>query len=126
MSAHRWNANRISWRALVFWVWLASFVFGFAASDLFHPANCPEQMALRASGHDTGAPRAQASHSHALQLDTLCPTCLLQLDAQGILALTLVLLAPLFIALIGLSAHSSHVAARTLITSARGPPVSFI
>lgn len=124
MSARHWKDRRPFWQALIFWVWLASFVFGFAASDLFHAANCPDQWALRASSH--GASVAQLSHAHASQLDVSCPTCLLQLGAQGILALALIFSAPLFAARFRARPRPVYTIARALIYGARGPPVSAI
>ena len=125
ISARHWRERRNFGLALIFWVWLASFVFGFAASDAFHTASCPEQLALRAA-RDGGPTIAPASAAHAFALDLDCPTCLLQLGAQGILIIALLLVAPFAVAFIYADSFSAYVSARALSYSARGPPVSII
>ena len=132
MYARHPKDGRAFWRALVFWAWLTSFIFGFAASDWFHAPNCPEQLALRAAHHH-GATRDDATRGSAisqlepqvLQPNAVCPTCLLQLDAQGIPVQTEFLPAPL--AATPILARSPHTCAlaRPLLYNARGPPVWF-
>lgn len=129
MSARLWRDRRVFWHALIFWAWLASFAFGFAARDLFHAPNCPEQLALRAAHHRSasGASKFSApSESHALQIELVCLSCLLQLDGQGIIVTAQILAALLVI----LTLHARPILvrsiARPLIYSARGPPLRFI
>ncbi len=142
MSAREWRSGRAFWCALVFWVWLASFVFGFAASDLLHTANCPEQLALRAAHNREMAPNAthsaapDAAHEaaatsqlsvwHAFHVDASCPTCLLQVGAQGILGVAMPLSVPLLVAAFFARSHYSHRIARARMIGARGPPARFI
>ena len=128
MSACRWRERRALWHALVFWCWLASFVFGFAASDLFHTANCPEELALRASARpvDSASARAQLAPAHPLQLDASCPTCLLQLSAQGVLGAALTLAVPFAAALLLRRLRAAHAVFRPLPGGARGPPLWFV
>ena len=128
MSARHWRDYRVFWRTFIFWAWLASFVFGFAASDLFHAANCPEQLALCASTHNFA--RASVvqlpSALHALPLDADCLSCLLQLGTQGILVAALILTVSPFIALKHARLFRLRSGARAPISGARGPPGAFI
>ena len=125
ISARHWRERRTFLAALVFWGWLASFIFGFVASDAFHSARCPEQWAL-ASVHNGGPVAAQLSALPAVHLDLNCPSCLLQLSAQGILAVASICIAPLLasLALPALRPASVKVCARK--TQSRGPPLAFI
>ena len=124
ISARHWRARRNFGLALIFWVWLASFVFGFAASDAFHTPQCSEQLALRAA-HD-GGPTFSSSASHAFSLDTDCPTSLLQLMSQGLVAIVSLLPAPLVVVSLGAVLCSVYVSAPALSDGARGPPISII
>ena len=129
ISARHWRERRAFWQTFVFWAWLASFIFGFAASDVFHGPNCPEQLALRAAhNHDVAqdATFSQLSVLHAASGDAICPTCLLQLGALGVLVLALALSVPFVGAAIFARPRPSHSIAHALIYGARGPPVSFI
>lgn len=124
ISARHWKDRRVVWHALVFWVWLAGFVFSFAASDLFHGPNCPEELALRSASH-----AATASHwtaPHALQADFECATCLLQRVALGVLATVALLFLPSGVALIKARLRPFYLRARSLAPIARGPPAPVI
>ena len=124
MSARHWKERRNFWQTLIFWAWLSSFLFGFAGSDLFHTANCPDQLELRASNHISTIAHFPASH--AFQFDVDCSSSLLQLSAHGIVVLALVLSVAFVAVLTFTRPRSSHAVARALIIGARGPPVSFI
>ena len=124
MSARCWRERRTFWPALVFWLWLSSFVFGFAASDALHSPNCPEQLALRAASHSHMTHEASALQMSALHVDASCPMCLLQGGAQGILLLALIWVVPLSGAPIFAAFRATCAVARPLIYGARGPPVS--
>ena len=124
MSARHWRARRSFWRAFVFWAWLASFIFGFAASDLLHAPDCPEELALRtASKAASGSTAMRVSASRALHVDGLCPTCLLQMGAQGVMGSALIWAVPSLGAPVFALWRAFHTFARPLICSARGPPV---
>ena len=124
ISARHWRTRPAKWVSLIFWLWLTSFVFGFAGGDLFHTAQCPDETALR-SAHD-GGPTLSQSLAHILSLDADCPTSLLQMGAQGVLTSAALWLAPLllFFAFAGL--RPKYISARALHIQSRGPPVSFI
>ena len=129
MSARHWRECRSFWRAFVFWAWLASFIFGFAASDLLHAPDCPEELALLAASKvkaASGPTAMRVSASRALRVDAGCATCLLQTGAPGVLLSALVWAAPLLGAPVFAAQRLAHAVARPLICSARGPPVSFI
>ena len=124
ISARHWRERPAAWVSLIFWLWLASFVFGFAGGDLFHTAQCPDEIALR-SAHD-GGPTISQSLTHIFSLDADCPTSLLQMGAQGILTAVALWLAPFVAVRLRFRARLVHAIARALIISARGPPVSVI
>ena len=121
MSARRWRNSRVFWRTFIFWAWLSSFVFGFAASDLLHAANCPEQATLRASTHGADS-SAHVSAPHFFHLDAHCLSCLLQLSGHAILAAALAALSVCFARAVFACPTSVEVGARVLIWGARGPP----
>ena len=129
MSTRFWRDRRVFWHALVFWAWLASFIFGFAASDLLHAPNCPEQLALHAAHHHGGPSDSHflsSPSSHTLQTEVICLSCLLQLDGQGIIVTAQILAAALVILILHARPILVHPIARSLIYSARGPPFRFI
>ena len=130
ISARHWRERRAPWHALVFWAWLACFVFSFAGSDLFHTINCPEMAALRAAAHAPTVSQQSVSQqwtaSHALPLDVDCASCLLQLVGQGVLVALLCLLAPGFFLVEAANSRTLRALARALSPIARGPPVSVI
>ena len=129
MSARHWRECRSFWRAFVFWAWLASFIFGFAASDLLHAPDCPEELALRAASRSdaaSGPTAMRVSASRALHVDAGCATCLLQMGALGVVLPVLIWALPLLGAPTFAAQRSTRAVARPLIRSARGPPVSFI
>lgn len=78
LSARQWSATRSPWGALVFWLWLGSFVFGLAANDGFHAATCPEQVLFKwaaRAGHNAVSVQHDMSHSDAADVD--CAACAL-------------------------------------------------
>ena len=120
ISARHWRERRAFWHALVFWAWLASFVFGFAASDLFHTATCPDQLALHSAAQPTGS---QFSAPHALSVDVECASSLLQLIGQSVLVATALWVLPLMAMLVAARLLPIHALSRALVCVARGPPV---
>ena len=124
ISVRHWRMRPAKWVSLIFWLWLTSFVFGFAGGDLFHTAQCPDETALRAARD--GGPRLSQSLAHIFSLDADCPTSLLQMGAQGILVLAPTWVAPLFVLLAFAILRSACLSARALSHQSRGPPLSFI
>ena len=125
ISARLWRERRTFWSALLFWSWLATFIFGFAGSDAFHNAHCPEQWAL-VNAHNANPVAAQLTALPAVHLDFNCPSCLLQLDAQGVLAIIALLVAPALLVLIFAGLRPVYLNARAPWFGARGPPVQLI
>lgn len=128
MSAGHWKERRAFWHALVFWVWLTSFVFGFAASDILHSARCPERLALQNAGHSSSAhfSTSHFSTSHAIDVDIECATCALQLAGLGILAQLSTFAAPLFLTVALAALASLYASLCALVSCARGPPALVI
>lgn len=122
LSARVWKANRSFGRALVFWLWLSSFVFGFAASDCFHSATCPEQALLKWAGHasHTGV---QGGTFHVVGADIECSACALASVALAIVILSAQVLILLCIALLSRPLPRLNPKFLPALPIARGPPV---
>lgn len=76
LSARHWTATKSSWRALVFCLWLVSFVSAFALGDCLHTATCPDQGALKWATHSTHT--FAHSSAHIVTADIECAASALQ------------------------------------------------
>lgn len=127
LSARDWKLRFVPWHALVFWVWMASFVFSFAANDAFHAPDCPDQMALQCARANPNAPVTPAlwqnsdlaASSHHLD----CAACAF----QSAFAAVLLVIALIFGARVVIAPLNGSAPVRTLVRGltfeARGPPV---
>lgn len=121
LSLRHFRRRRAPWHALVFWVWLAGFVFFAAASEGMHAPNCPEILLLQQAGH-AARPAAVSPAMPLLHLGIECAACAFQLAAAAIpVALTFTLVAH-FAALEFAAWRRLNGASRSLLPLARGPP----